>query len=163
MALKPAFYITIDNTVQAQPLWAEWVSQAAMATANALSPLMCEGENWACSLKISTDGAVQTLNKQFRQKDTPTNVLSFPGDVNLREPGAPLYMGDIIFAHETIKNEAHTQGKTFENHLKHLTVHGVLHLYGYDHLTENDAQIMEELEICILKTLNITNPYLNES
>lgn len=153
MPLLPEFYIMAEK----KP--ALWIRQAALATCGAISPLLPQGGPWACSLKISGDRDVQSLNKQFRGQDKPTNVLSFPGGDDAPHPNEPFYLGDIIFAEETLKKEAKTQEKTFENHLKHLTIHGLLHLYGYDHLTEEEALVMEALEIYILKMLNIKNPY----
>jgi probable rRNA maturation factor len=105
------------------------------------------------SIVLSDDAFIQTLNKQWRGKDKPTNVLSFPQD----EPGM---LGDIIMAYETIAREAREQSKTFNNHAIHLTVHGILHLLGHDHEAgEKEEAEMEALEIRILEGLGIKNPY----
>jgi probable rRNA maturation factor len=105
---------------------------------------------------------VQTLNAQFRGQDKPTNILSFPNDPEFEELHSEgmIELGDVILAFETIKLEANEQKKQFSNHLKHLLVHGTLHLLGYDHQNDNEAEIMENLEIRILETLHVENPYI---
>ncbi len=109
---------------------------------------------------ISSD-EMQSLNKQFRHKDKPTNVLSFPSELpdELNEGG---FLGDILICCDVIKAEANEQGKKVSEHYAHLLIHGLLHLLGYDHIIEKDAAIMESLEIDLLKQLNIKNPYENE-
>ena len=103
------------------------------------------------SVVLSDDSFIQTLNSYYRKKDSPTNVLSFPQELPL--------LGDIVLAHETIAREADEQGKSFEEHLTHLSIHGTLHLLGYDHIDDDDAQEMEALEVEILESLNVKNPY----
>lgn len=109
------------------------------------------------SLLFTTDEHVQDLNRQWRQQDKPTNVLSFAAN----EGGGPPtpVLGDIVLAQETVLQEAKAQGKTFENHLTHLIIHGFLHLLGYDHMQEAEAQEMEGLETRILAELGIADPY----
>ena len=114
--------------------------------------------------------ADKKINQQFRQKDKPTNVLSFANlnEIELQKKNINqvlgkssfIALGDLLFAYQTIQKEAIQQNKTFQNHLTHLLVHGILHLLGYDHETAEMTKIMEEQEISILHTLNITNPYL---
>ena len=146
-----------------------WVLEAAYAVVGHMednkmpTPEFIQDEDWTCGFRLSDDAEVQQLNKQFREKDKPTNVLSFPADIEFTDPDEPLYIGDIIFAMPTVAKEASEQGKTFEHHLKHLTVHGVLHLFGYDHMEESEAQVMESLEIDILDGLKIKDPYNSES
>lgn len=101
---------------------------------------------------LSDDAAIRALNRDFRGRDKPTNVLSFPSD-------APGEWGDIILAYETISREADGQGKPFSDHAAHLLLHGFLHLLGYDHVHDEDAGVMEALEIAILAKLGIDNPY----
>lgn len=115
------------------------------------------------TLRLSNDTEVQQLNKDFRGKDKPTNVLSFPtGD---EMPGMEMiemtekYIGDVIVSVETLEREAREQNKTVHDHFVHLFIHSVLHLLGYDHIIEEEAEVMEGLEIDILKTLGINNPY----
>jgi len=113
------------------------------------------------TIKIINDTDIQALNKQHRGMDSPTNVLSFPAyDPALpHPPDAPIELGDIVLAHETIAREAEAQGKTFEHHLTHLIIHGTLHLIGHDHEDETEAEVMEALEVRILAELGIKNPY----
>lgn len=110
------------------------------------------------SLVLSDDETVHVLNKQYRQKDSATNVLSFE---NAQKPpkGCVWLAGDIILAYETVLKEAKAQGKTFEAHLAHLLVHGALHLQGYDHIEEKQAQKMERLERKIMAQLGYADPY----
>lgn len=121
------------------------------------------------SILLSGDEKMQSLNKEHREKDKPTNVLSFP----LTEPeelekilhqpyineNSPIMLGDVALSLETIKREAVEQEKDFEHHLAHLVAHGLLHLLGYDHLVEEEADEMEGLEVKILMKFNIRNPY----
>lgn len=99
---------------------------------------------------------MQALNKQYRQKDKPTNVLSFPCPI----PNAPGgFLGDIVACVPQIEKEAKEQNKLLSAHWAHLILHSVLHLLGYDHETEQEALVMEALEIELLTFLNISNPY----
>lgn len=115
------------------------------------------------SLVFSTDAYIQELNRNYRHKDKPTNVLSFPGYddtlLHILPPSEPIPLGDIIFALETIKSESHTQNKSFKNHLTHLFVHGLLHLLGYDHEEDKEATEMEQFEVDVLSLFSIPNPY----
>lgn len=105
------------------------------------------------SVALVNDAQIRTLNRDYRHKDTPTNVLSFPD-----EGPAPL-LGDIVLAYETVTREAAEKSISLEHHITHLLIHGFLHLQGYDHETEADAATMESLEIAALAALNIDNPY----
>ena len=123
------------------------------------------------SLVLADDALVQTLNRDYRDKDKPTNVLSFAllddlddtdestDDVLARDEGMPILIGDVILAFETVQREAREQGKSFGNHLTHLVIHGVLHLLGYDHQSDPDADRMERLETSILARMGIADPY----
>ncbi|MEQ1704976.1 MAG: rRNA maturation RNase YbeY [Rickettsiales bacterium] len=110
---------------------------------------------------LADDAFVKELNSQYRGKNKPTNVLSFPASSPATDDRQlTTDLGDIVLALETIENEAREQEKTFRNHAFHLLIHGFLHLLGYDHIHGKQAEIMEKLEIKILKKLGISNPYL---
>lgn len=111
------------------------------------------------SLVFSDDGNIQGLNASWRGKDKPTNVLSFPAfPVRPGDPLPPM-LGDIVLALETISREAALEEKPFEHHLSHLIIHGFLHLVGYDHETEGEAEVMEAMERRALARLAIPDPY----
>jgi probable rRNA maturation factor len=106
---------------------------------------------------LTDDDALADLNQRFRGKDGPTNVLSFPAPANPEGQ-----VGDIALAFGVCAREAAQQAKPLEHHLAHLTVHGVLHLLGYDHETDGEAEAMEALERSILETLGVPDPYACE-
>lgn len=106
------------------------------------------------SVVLAENSFVQNLNRLYRSKDKPTNVLSFPQDDDFS-------LGDIVLALETVQDEALAQNKTFENHLTHLVIHGTLHLLGFDHEYDAQAEEMENLEVKILAGMGIDNPYLD--
>jgi probable rRNA maturation factor len=115
------------------------------------------------SVMLADDKFVQNLNSEYRGKDKPTNVLSFP-PVQLvageyEDIGEFAMLGDIVFALETIQREAEEQDKTLSDHLSHLAVHGTLHLLGYDHMNDEEAEVMEALEVEILGGMGIADPY----
>jgi probable rRNA maturation factor len=98
------------------------------------------------------------LNKQYRHKPGPTNILSFPADI---PEGIGLnLLGDLVVCAPVVEREAIEQQKLLTHHWAHIIIHGVLHLLGYDHIEDDQAEVMESLEIKILQTLNISNPYL---
>lgn len=106
---------------------------------------------------LTDDEAVAELNQQFRHKAGPTNVLSFPAPDNPEN-----LLGDIALAYGVCAREAAEQNKTLADHLSHLTVHGVLHLAGYDHQTDDEAEAMEDLERRVLASLSVSDPYASE-
>jgi len=108
------------------------------------------------SILLTDDHHIQQLNRDFRNIDKPTNVLSFPAE----DDDGGEYLGDIAIAYETMKREAIEQEKSFKDHLIHMVLHGLLHLQGYDHETDADAEEMESLEIKILADIGIKNPYI---
>lgn len=121
---------------------------------NTIESISCESTG-DLAIVLADDATITPLNKTYRGKAKPTNVLSFPAE----EEGM---LGDVLLAYETIAREAEEQNKTLRAHAMHLVVHGVLHLLGYDHENERDADIMESQEIAILKRLGIENPYLSD-
>jgi probable rRNA maturation factor len=114
---------------------------------------------------LADDELVRRLNRAYRRKDKPTNVLSFaattPAERKRAESraGGPVLLGDVILAFETVRDEAEAQGKRFAHHLAHLVVHGTLHLLDYDHRRAAEAARMERLEAAILAGLGIADPY----
>ena len=111
------------------------------------------------SVMLSDDAAIRVLNRDWRGLDKPTNVLSFPAAAPA-VPGMPRAVGDIAIAYETTAREADAEGKPFADHLTHLAVHGFLHLVGYDHESDDEADAMEGLETTILGRLGVPDPYL---
>ena len=138
------------------------VKTAVLAAAKAASTRPAE-----LAIVLSDDSTIWALNRDWRGKDAPTNVLSFPAaapkkgrkDARSKPPPSSPYIGDIVIAYETVAREAAAEGKPFYPHLAHLAVHGFLHLLGYDHENNRDAEAMERLERKILKRLAIPDPY----
>ncbi|QRM43304.1 rRNA maturation RNase YbeY [Rhizobium sp. BG4] len=111
------------------------------------------------SLVFTDDESIRAINAEWRQKDKATNVLSFPAyPITPGKMPGPM-LGDIIIAKETVEREAAELEKPFDNHLTHLMVHGFLHLFGYDHMNNAEAEIMEGLETRILADLGLSDPY----
>lgn len=149
--IEPLADIVIDDVMNA----------VGAAVFNMLSPARTHGTLPTAGVKIASDDDVQTLNRDFRDMDKPTNVLSFPSDDEdaLDSEENQFYLGDIILAVGTLIKEAEAEEKPVTHHLAHLAVHGLLHLMGFDHETDADAEVMEALEIKILAEMNIPNPY----
>ncbi|TXI08878.1 MAG: rRNA maturation RNase YbeY [Rhizobium sp.] len=114
------------------------------------------------SLMFTDDASIREINAEWRSQDKATNVLSFPA-FPLQPGGKPGPMlGDIIIARETVEREAVDLEKSFDDHLTHLMVHGFLHLFGYDHMNNGEAEIMEGLETRILASLGLSDPYAGQ-
>jgi probable rRNA maturation factor len=154
--------IAIDLTVEAGA-WppetelaglARRAVDAVMASIGATSEIASE-----LSLVFSDDARLKVLNAGWRGKDKPTNVLSFPAFPHSRRGAVPPMLGDVVLAAETVAAEARAEGKPLDHHIVHLIVHGVLHLIGYDHETDAEAEEMEETERRILAGLDIPDPY----
>ena len=115
------------------------------------------------SITFTNDEEIQKINSEYRGIDKPTNVLSFPlfEKEFLKEYQKSPYigLGDIILSIDTLQKEAKEQDKDFNEHLTHLIVHSLLHLFGYDHIKDDEAEVMENLEAKILNEMNIANPY----
>jgi len=135
---------------QVQPLAEETVRTAIAAAAMELA---ADGE---VSVLLTDDASIRTLNRDWRKLDKPTNVLSFPA---AKQAGSAL-LGDIVIAYETLARECEDEGRDVLHHLAHLSVHGFLHLLGYDHQTDSQAEAMEGLESRVMRSMNMPDPYL---
>lgn len=149
--------------------WLDTLGDLEQRARQAVSAALRHVDAGAVPLEISlvfTDDAEQRgLNRDYRHKDSATNVLSFPNmdDAVVAAPdGPPRLLGDVVLARETIAREAGEQGKTFADHTAHLLVHGTLHLIGYDHMDAGEAAEMEALERDILADLGIADPYAGD-
>lgn len=111
------------------------------------------------SVLLTDDATIRGLNRDWRDQDKPTNVLSFPSPSAAAPPGAARPVGDVALAFETVAREAGEEGKTIGDHAAHLVVHGVLHLLGHDHHEDEEAEEMERLETLALARLGIADPY----
>ena len=121
---------------------------------------VCNLKRKGVSIILANDRQAQKLNYEWKGKNKPTNVLSFPNQDNFsKRTKSSYYLGDIILAYETLKREASEGNILFSSHMSHLLIHGILHLKGYNHEKKNEERIMQTEEIRILKILNISNPY----
>jgi probable rRNA maturation factor len=127
---------------------------AALAGAGTALPRPAE-----LGIVLGDDALLRRLNRAWRGEDKPTNVLSFPAQGEVRPAGAPVLLGDVVLAFETVSAEARAQGKPLADHLRHLVVHGVLHLLGFDHARAIEARRMEALERTVLAGLGVADPY----
>ena len=121
-----------------------------------------EKNSYSVSVRIVSEQEAQSLNKQYREKDYATNVLSFPFD----PPPIPMesvHLGDLVLCKPVVEKEAQEQHKHLNDHWAHLIIHGTLHLQGYDHISNEQADKMESLEILLLKNLGIDNPYITNA
>lgn len=156
--------------------WGDLEPLAAQAIAATLVHLGHDPACFEVSLLACDDARIALLNAEFRGKPAPTNVLSWPTwDLSPDTPGAPPEppetgtpedpepLGDIALSFDTCQREATAQGKPLDHHTIHLIVHSTLHLLGYDHQTDPDAERMEKTEIAILETLGISDPYADDS
>ena len=135
------------DSLPAKKMLTEWVEKA----------LQKQYQDAEITLRIVDEVEGLSLNKRWRKKKSATNVLSFPVGEILEQ--APNFLGDIVICAPVVEREANEQGKTFDAHWAHLIIHGVLHLQGYDHKSDEKANIMESKEISILEKIGYTNPY----
>ncbi len=146
------------------PVLVERAARAALAGAE--PGRMGAGATLETSFLLADDAQLRRLNRDFRGRDKPTNVLSFPAEDDDPEAPSeaddtgPRLLGDVALAFETIEREAAAQSKPLAEHLSHLAVHGVLHLLGYDHAAPREATRMERLEAAVLASLGIADPYV---
>lgn len=166
----------LDVALSAEPVWpsaTDWETLASRAATAALAAtpyggLASSDPTIEISVRLADDAEVQSLNRDYRHKDAPTNVLSFPMiapdllDAVANTDDGEVLLGDIVLAYETCAREAADKGITLQNHVTHLIVHGTLHLLGYDHQGQAEADAMEQIERDVLATLGIADPYLND-
>src|ERR1700729_3359959 len=158
-ALPITEVLVVADAWQAEPDAEAVIDRAIATAAEIVNADLGEAE---LAVMLTDDDGIRTLNSNWRGIDKPTNVLSFPALPPTGAGGpddAPRMLGDIAIAYETTRREADDEQKPFDHHLRHLAVHGFLHLIGYDHETDNDAETMETLETAILAQLGIPDPY----
>ena len=158
-ALPITEVLVVADAWQAEPDAETVIQRAIAAAAEFVNTDIGEAE---LADMLTDDDGIRTLNSNWRGIDKATNVLSFPAlqPTGARKPGdAPRMLGDIAIAYQTMRREADDEQKPFNHHLSHLAVHGFLHLIGYDHENDADAEAMESLEIEILAQLGIPDPY----
>lgn len=150
--------LAIDIAIES-PVWEAFDTASALAEtaiAAAVQRADADLDGAEVSLLFCDDAFIQTLNRRWRGQDKPTNVLSFPAASG---PGDVAVLGDIAIAFETMAREAEAEDKSLSEHFSHLVVHGLLHLLGYDHESEAEAEEMEALEREVLASLGIADPY----
>ena len=148
------------DIVRESPLWdGQPDIDSMLSRAVAEASIGVSTKDAELAIVLSDDARIRALNRVWRGLDKPTNVLSFSDEGGGTGHGAPTLLGDIVIAYETSKREALAQDTPFLHYLAHLAVHGFLHLRGYDHAAEDEAEIMERLERQILARLEIADPY----
>lgn len=151
------FTLEVQNVSDLAVPDVEWLSKCAS--------IACEGERESSAvLRIVNTQEAQSLNRDYREINYATNILSFPSDFSgipkgLLDESEEGYLGDLVVCAEVVAQQADEQKKTDAQHWAHLVVHGMLHLQGYDHISESDASEMEALEIKLLRELGVSNPY----
>ncbi len=158
-ALPITEVLVVADCWQTEPEADAVIQRAVAAAAEIVNADIGETE---IAVMLTDDAGIRTLNSNWRGIDKPTNVLSFPALPQASSGGpddAPRMLGDIAIAYQTTRKEADDEQKPFDHHLSHLAVHGFLHLIGYDHEKDDDAEAMETLEQAILAQLGIPDPY----
>jgi probable rRNA maturation factor len=153
---------SVEVTVSCDAWFDECPDAAAIAAGAAQAALLdgAGGEHLIIDVTLADDAEQRRLNSTYRGKDMPTNVLAFPqGKPDSPRSDAPVLLGDVVLAFATVRREAAEQHKPLANHLRHLVVHGVLHLLGFDHEKAAEAAAMEAREIKILAGLGVPDPY----
>ena len=161
--------MTVDTLIEDDRWQSAGLETLAEKAADAvLVHLGLDPEDWEACVMGCDDARIADLNRDFRDKPQPTNVLSWPseergsdsaGDTPELPSGPDPELGDIAIAYETCQREAVEQGKSFDDHVTHLLVHATLHLLGYDHIRDEDATLMEQTETEILGKMGISDPY----
>ncbi len=166
----------LELGVSTEPVWPDTTDWEALATRAATAALAATPRGqWATlpftaeiSVRLTDDAEVQALNRDYRHKDKPTNVLSFPMiapdllDAVANTDDGEVLLGDIVLAFDVCEAEAAEKGITLQDHATHLIVHGTLHLLGYDHQGQVEAEAMEQIETDVLATLGIADPYRHD-
>jgi probable rRNA maturation factor len=166
MADRPRLSIAVSVE---DPSWSKLAPDAARLLRRAARDALAEAkeDGWRgsrvgheISFVLTDDKRMRALNRAYRGKDKPTNVLSFAAlDADRPKAAMPWLLGDVVLASGVVAREAKAQRKKIQHHLSHLAVHGVLHLLGYDHERQEDAEAMEALEVAALAGMGIANPY----
>jgi probable rRNA maturation factor len=164
----------LETALSIEPLWpdgTDWEALAHRAATAAMErtphgEMLTFASTIEISIRLTTDTEVQTLNAQYRHKDKPTNVLSFPmvqadllDTIDQNSDDGEVLLGDIVLAYGVCAAEAEGRDISIEQHATHLIVHGTLHLLGYDHLEDREAEAMEAIEIDALAALGLADPY----
>lgn len=166
----------LEVAVSLEPGWPDMIDWQTLAERSATAALAATPHgDWVAraftaeiSVRLTDDAEVQTLNRDYRQKDKPTNVLSFPMiapdrlDAVANTDDGEVLLGDIVLAHGVCVAEAAEKGITLVDHATHLIVHGTLHLLGYDHQGQAQAEAMEQIERNVLATFGIADPYRDD-
>lgn len=160
MSAAPVIDVIVESTLwEGLPEAEALAERAALAAVAASDVAIMDGAEM--SLMLTDDAAIKELNRTWRDKDKPTNVLSWPAADPDDLAHSP-HCGDIAVAYETLAREAAEEGKSVGDHFSHLVVHGVLHLLGYDHETDDEADEMEQLETDVLSGLGVADPYRDD-
>jgi probable rRNA maturation factor len=162
----------IEVDISAEPIWgdSDWQAPCDKAVSAALNvapfPRLSETKAAVCiSIRFADDAEVHVLNRDYRGKDQPTNILSFPMvqrdmlEIVANTDDGEILLGDMILAHETCAREAQEKAIPLPQHVAHLIVHGTLHLLGFDHMNDSEAEAMEALEVKALASMGLPNPY----
>ncbi len=147
--------VEIDLRVNDE-IWSDWPGELESDIQIALDTAAIATRGGQIDLLLTNDDEIQKLNAQWRGKDKPTDVLSFPSE---EDAAFENFLGDIVVSHGVLTRDAAQMGKTKTAHLQHLIIHGYLHLLGFDHIEDDDAEEMEGLERKILAELGLPDPY----
>lgn len=152
--------MNVDVDVQSAYSGSETVPDLSLFEQWARLALSEVNEDCELTIRLVDEDESAELNATYRGKNKPTNVLSFPFDSPI--PMTPMLVGDLVICVPVVTQEALAQHKLLNNHWAHLVIHGCLHLLGYDHIEPDDAEKMETLEVKLLNSINIANPYLEQ-